>query len=133
MRTIRSDTRGFTIIELLVSILVAVVLIGALNVTTINHSRISQRGRDLTLSNSYAENKIEELRSRGYLDLSNGNTDVTNELPSELKAPRTGTLAITEPSAGLKNVVLTITYNDQGAVRTQIYTTYVGELGVGQY
>lgn len=98
-----------------------------------SHSALSQRGRDVSVANSYAENKIESLRSAGFLALTDGTTDITSELPSELKAPRSGSVVVSTVSSAIKRVNLTITYNDQGAARTYTYSTYVGELGVGQY
>ena len=84
------DDDGFTLVELLVTIMVSVVLIGSLSIVTNNNSHLAQRGRDLTSVNSFAENKIEELRSKGYLTITNGTTDITSQMPAELKSPRSG-------------------------------------------
>ncbi len=124
---------GYTLVELLVTILVSAVLIGAASLIIVSQGHLSARGRDLVYSNSFAEGKFEALRSTGYLGLSDGNTDITNELPAELKAPRSATLSLTSPETGIKQAVLTITYNDQGVSRTEVYTSRIGELGVGQY
>lgn len=136
MRSIKNnivDERGFTLVELLVTILVSVVLIGALSTISNNNVYLSQVGRDLTIVNSFAENKIEELRSKGFIALSNGTTNITLELPSELKTPRSASLQISDASTGLKLVTLNLSYNAQGRTQTQTYKTYIGELGVGQY
>jgi type II secretory pathway pseudopilin PulG len=127
------NSEGFTLVEMLVTILVSVVLIGSLSVITNNNVFLSQRGRDLTVVNSFAENKVEELRSKGFLALSNGATDIATQMPSELKAPRSGLITISDASTGLKLVTVTLTYNAQGKTQTQTYKTYIGELGVGQY
>jgi prepilin-type N-terminal cleavage/methylation domain-containing protein len=135
MRTIKNIKvqEGFTLIELLMTILVGSILIGSFTVLIANHSHLSQRGRDLTVANSYIENKVEEVRSKGYSALNDGTTNLTGELPGELNNPKTGSLQVSSPSVGLKKVTATITYNDQGTAQTYSYTTYVGELGVGQY
>ena len=127
------DDDGFTLVELLVTIMVSVVLIGSLSIVTNNNSHLAQRGRDLTSVNSFAENKIEELRSKGYLTITNGTTDITSQMPAELKSPRSGSEVISDVSAGLKLVVVTLSYNAQGKTQSQTYKTYIGELGVGQY
>ena len=124
---------GFTLVELLVTIAVSTILIGSLSVIVNNNTFIAEKGRDQIVTNSFAENKIEELRSKGYLALSDGSTDITSEMPDELKNPRTGTVTISTAGTGLKLTVLTLTYNDQGLSRTHTYKTYIGELGVGQY
>jgi Tfp pilus assembly protein PilE len=129
---LRSEA-GVTIVELIVTLVVGSILVGSTVLITTSYSRISARTLYLTVANSYAENKVESLRSLGFLGLADGTTDITNELPTELKNPRSASVQISSPSATTKKVDLTITYNDQGAPRTYTYTTYIGELGVGQY
>jgi prepilin-type N-terminal cleavage/methylation domain-containing protein len=124
---------GFTIVELLVTMIIGGLLTGAVTVLLTTHSAISQRGRDLILANSYVEKKVEGLRSIGFLGLSDGSTDITSELPSELKSPRSGSMQITAETADIKRVYVSLTYSDQGTPRTYTYTTFIGELGVGQY
>ncbi len=124
---------GFTIVELIVGVVVGALIVGGVSLIIANQVHIAQRGRDLVISNAYAERKVESIRSVGYLGLTNGTTDITSELPSELNPPKSGSLVISDFSTAVKKVDLTITYNDQGANRTYSYTTYVGELGVGQY
>lgn len=127
------DTNGFTIVELLVTIVVAGTLITGINTIMTTQIHLSERNRDLVLANAFAEAKIESLRSAGFLGLSDGTTNITTELPAELKAPRSGSVFISAFATDVKRAVVTITYNDQGAARTHSYTTLVGELGVGQY
>jgi prepilin-type N-terminal cleavage/methylation domain-containing protein len=124
---------GFTIVELLVTMIVGAVLAGSVSVFLSLHTHVAQRGRDVSVTNSYVENKIESLRSAGFLSLADGTTDITSELPTELKSPRSGSMVISSESSSIKQVDISITYSDQGAPRTYTYTTFVGELGVGQY
>lgn len=123
---------GFTITELIISIVVGVIFVAVLQVSVSSYLHISQRGRDLTLSNAYVEGKIESLRNVGYNGLNVGATSLTGELPSELNSPKSGSLEVTDEGNGIKKAVVTISYNDQGDTRSYTYTTYVGELGVGQ-
>ena len=132
-RNYRKTQKGFTIVELVVAMVVGSILAGATTLIIVDQARISQLGRDVTLANSYAETTVEGLRSQGFNSVDIGVTDVTNELPDELKAPREGTLEISDALNGIKQIDLTITYNDQGTQRTYSYRTYIGELGVGQY
>lgn len=124
---------GFTIIELIVAIAISSIIVSGASLIIGSQIHLSQRGRDLVLSNAFAEKKVESLRSVGFLGLSNGTTDITAELPTELNTPRSSSLVISSYSSATKKVVLTLTYNDQGTARTYTYTTFVGELGVGQY
>ncbi len=120
-------------VELLVTIIVGAILILSLNSIVVSHSFLTQRSRNLVMANAFAEQKVEALRSRGYLAVSSGSTNITAELPDDLKRPRSATQNVTNYSSGIKRIHLSITYNEQGKPRTQSYVTYLGELGVGQY
>lgn len=133
MRSIYSNSKGFTLVELIVGIGLSAIFIISITSLQTNNAKLSQRGRDLSVANSFAENKIEALRSQGYLAVAPGTQNVTNELPSELNSPRNATLSITTEPETMKKATLTITYNDQGSPRTYTYVTYLGEVGVGQY
>lgn len=133
MSRLKLKSEGYTLVELIVAIAISAVFIGAVATLIIQNSRLAQRTRDVAVANSFAENKIEALRSAGYLVLSDGTTNITSELPTELKAPRGASQVISSASTGVKKVVITVTYNNLGVARTYSYTTYIGELGVGQY
>lgn len=123
---------GFTIVELLVSIAVAAIVTASLSQVVTSYVHISQRGRYLSIANAYIEAKAEALRNTGYNGLNVGTTNLTSELPSQLPASRSASMTITNPLGGIKQVNLTISYKDQSLTNTYTYTTYVGELGVGQ-
>ncbi|HEX5797180.1 MAG TPA: hypothetical protein VFX86_02205 [Candidatus Saccharimonadales bacterium] len=133
MRALGTNSKGFTIVELVIGIGLSGIFVGTIAMMQSNTAQLSEKGRDLSAMNAYAENKIEALRSQGYLAISAGTQDVTSELPGELNSPKTGTLTITSEPEAIKKVVLSITYNEQGSPRTYSYTTYIGEVGVGQY
>jgi prepilin-type N-terminal cleavage/methylation domain-containing protein len=123
---------GFTIVELLVCIAVAAVVIGSLSQVVTSYVHLAQRGRYLNLANSYAEAKFEAVRNIGYNSLSDGTTGLTSELPNQLPVNRSASMTISTPSAGLRQVDITVNYSDQSQTNTYNYTTYIGELGVGQ-
>src|SRR3989338_8812127 len=122
---IHKEQSGLTVVELIVAIVVGAIFAGSANLIIVQHTHLAQRGRDLSLANAYVESKVEEIRSIGFSGLSNGTVDITNELPSDLKAPHTASIAITNQSTAVKKVVISLTYNDQGANRNYSYTTYV--------
>lgn len=136
MSGLKIETGGYTIVELLTSIVIGALFFAAVSTMITNNSRISHKARDIAVANSFTENKIEGLRSAGYLSLTNGTTDIASELPSELNPPRTGsqlTISNTPGTTSIKKIDITIKYNELGSMRTYNYTTYIGELGVGQY
>jgi competence protein ComGC len=128
----KSAELGFTVVELLITILVGAIFIIGINTVYTTQSYINQHGRDQVVANAYIESKVEALRSQGFLTLTNGTTNITNELPSELN-DASGSLEISSYNTATKKVVLTINYNEQGKDQTLSYSTFVGELGVGQY
>jgi prepilin-type N-terminal cleavage/methylation domain-containing protein len=131
-RVLYKNRDGFTIVELLVTILVGAILLTSAGMLINSQAYLSQRNRDLVLVNAFAEGKIESLRSTGFLGLSDGTTDITAELPEELNDSRSGSLVISPHSSAIKKIELNISYNEQGANRSYSYTTHIGELGVGQ-
>lgn len=130
---LKTKETGFTIVELIVALFVASSLVGSVQLIYTNQTYLAQRARDLALANAYVEGKVESLRSKGFLGLSDGTTDITAQLPTELNAPRSGSMQVSSPSSGIKRVVIDINYNSQGADKSVTYTTNIGELGAGQY
>ncbi len=118
--------------ELLVSMVVAGIVIGSMSQVVTTYLHVSQRGRYLNLANSYIEAKVEALRNIGYNGLAPGTTSLSSELPSQMPPTRSASMTVGNPSNGLKQIDLSVTYKDQGQSNTYSYTTYVGELGVGQ-
>jgi prepilin-type N-terminal cleavage/methylation domain-containing protein len=132
MSGLHKNQAGFTIVELLVCIVVAAVVIASLNQLVNSYVHTGQRGRWLNLANSYVEGKVEALRNIGYNSVSTGTTNLTSELPSALPPSRSASMTVTSPQTGIKQVDITVSYKDQGQTRTYAYSTYMGELGVGQ-
>ncbi len=127
------DQAGFTIVELLITIIVGATLVTGLNSIVVSQSYLVERSRDAVLANAFVEAKVEALRSLGFGGLTDGTSNITSEMPSELNSPRTGSLIISSDSAAIKRAVISVTYNEQGVSRSYTYTTLIGELGVGQY
>lgn len=123
---------GFTLVELLVAIAVGAIVTAVLSQVVTSYVHVAQRGRYLNLANSYVESKVETLRNTGYNSLNAGTTSLTSELPTQLPLSRNASMTVGAPSGGLKQVDITISYNDQGQNVSYGYTTYLGELGVGQ-
>lgn len=132
MSGLRKHQHGFTLVELLVCIVVAAVVIASLNLVVTSYVHTSQRGRYLNLANAYAEGKFEALRNTGYNGIATGTTTLTSELPAQLPPSRSASMTVSAPQAGIKQVDLTVSYKDQGQTLSYAYTSYIGELGVGQ-
>lgn len=133
MRSLKNKaTAGFTIVEVLVAIAVGGIMVSSLNQVVSGYLHLGQRGRYLNLANAYVEAKTEALRNAGYNSLNVGTTNIKSELPTQLPPSRNATLTVADQAGGLKKIDITVSYNDQGQPNTYNYTTYIGELGVGQ-
>jgi len=123
---------GFTVVELVVTIVAAGVIIPAVALALANIIGIDHRARDLTLASSVAQTETETLRSVGYNSLSHGTTSFTSQLPAAMGNPKSANYTISTPETGVKQIDITISYSDYGASHTFTYRTYISELGVGQ-
>lgn len=132
MKTDTSSPDGFTLVEILVSIVVAGIVISSLTAVVTSYVHLAGRGRFLNLANAYAEAKVESLRNIGFNGLTPGTTNLSAELSSQLPPSRAASMTIGNPTGGLKPVTLTVSYKDQGQTKTYSYKTFIGELGVGQ-
>lgn len=129
----KKNEDGFTLLELIVAMTIGVVLIAAIGQTIVYQAQLNNQARNTALSSSFAENRLEALRSAGYTSLTNGTIDISSELPTDLTPTKSAEQTITDQSSGLKKVEITVTYNNKGVPKTSTYTTFIGELGVGQY
>lgn len=129
----RQNQDGFTVLEVIITVGISGFILLGMIVMINSLNTVNDRARDLTLVNALAENKIESLRSVGFIGLSDGTTDFTSELPDTITPPRQAEITISSPAVNIKQVDIEINYNDQGAQRNAEYRTYIGELGIGQY
>lgn len=132
MKKHRLNSGGFTLVELIVALAVGAIVTVTLSQVVNNYVHLAQRGRYLSLANAYVEAKVESLRNSGYNGVANGTTSLTSELPVGLPPSRSSSMTVSSPSGGIKQIYITLSYRDQGQTQTHNYTTYIGELGVGQ-
>lgn len=126
------NQKGFTMIEILVSIAVFGVTVPTIVVGINNLNGINNRARDLTLANLLAQNKAEQLRGAGFNSLTPGTYDFSGELPGEISNPKSAEYVVTNTVPGIYQLDISIKYNDFDRERTQTYTTIISELGIGQ-
>lgn len=105
------------------------------NVAVSNYAHLATRDRQLSLANSFVEGEVEALRNQGFNAISTGTTDISSQLPSGLQSPKSASLNVSypggNPDSGIKQIDITVNYTDQIS-KSYSYTTYIGELGVGQ-
>jgi prepilin-type N-terminal cleavage/methylation domain-containing protein len=124
--------KGFTVVELLVTVVVAGVIIPAVAMALTNLSVVNKLARDQALANLLVQNKVETLRSAGFNSLNNGTTSFSAELPNTFGTPRSASYSISTPQTGLKQIDVSISFTEYHSTKSSAYRTYVSELGVGQ-
>lgn len=123
---------GFTIVELIVTIVIMGVIIPAVALALTNLTVVDYQARDLVLANMVAQNKVETLRSAGFNSLINGTQSFTAQLPNTMGSPKSASYTISSPQSDVKQVDVTISYTEYKKAKNVTYRTYISELGVGQ-
>jgi type II secretory pathway pseudopilin PulG len=128
----KKQIKGFTIVELMVTVVVAGFIIPAVAVALTNLAVTNKLARDQALANMLIQNKVETLRSSGYNSLTSGTTSFVAELPNTLGSPKSASYTVSTPATGIKQVDLSISFTEYKSARSFSYRTYISELGVGQ-
>jgi len=123
---------GFTLVEILITILMVGVATASLTSIFISIRNIQLQSSYYDLANRAAARQIESLRNDSYATLTAGqNINFTSDLPTTLPN-RSGTAVISAPSEGLRRVDATVTYKAQGKTRTVTLSSLIGEIGITQ-
>jgi type II secretory pathway pseudopilin PulG len=134
----KKQQMGFTIVELVVTIVIAGIIIPSVAIALNNLAAVNHRARDYALANDIAQNKVETLRSDGYNSINEGTVDFSNELPSSMGSPKSASYTVTTPVAagnpvtGEKQIDINISFTEYNSPRNLTFRTYISELGVGQ-
>lgn len=127
------NQKGFTIIELLVTMVVTGLIVAAVTTLFITIARTQRSTQLLETASRAGEQQIESLRNSTYNSLEPDSTiNFTSELPSNLPSPRSATARISEPSDDVKRVDVTITYKDGSKSKKVQLSSLIGQLGIGQ-
>lgn len=124
---------GFTIVELVITIVLFAILVPSIASFLNFLTDLNARSRNLATVNAMTENKVESLRSKGFVAVPLGTVDFSSELPPALAKPRAASYVVSAVNPSLKQVDVSISYTDHGQPESYTYRTYLGELGVGQY
>lgn len=128
-----ANEAGFTLVELLVTIVVLGIVISSLGGLYYLMQETEVRSQQYDLAVRAARTEIESLRNDGYGSLTPGSSiDFTTSLPSALPANKNGTAAVSQPTTGLRRVDVTVTYTSYGIPQTVELSSDIGIVGLGQ-
>src|ERR1035437_2494606 len=130
---IETNQAGFTLVELLVTIIVLGIVISSLGGLYYLMQITEVKSQHLDLAVRSARTEIEDLRNNGYDSLTPGNNiTFTPSLSSGLPPNKIGTVVVSEPTSGLIRVDVTAAYTDYGKSQTVTLSSDIGIIGLGQ-
>lgn len=130
---LRANSNGFTLPELLVTIIVIGVVFTGLSSIFISIQEAQVQTGYLESATRAAQRQIESLRNTNYNNLTAGQTiDFSDELPATLPSNSTGDVIVSEPSPGIKRVDVTVSYSYGGKDRDVQLSSLIGVIGIVQ-
>ncbi len=140
MSKIAKDSSGFSIVELLITLIVIGVVFGAFMVTFTSIQSINKKSTDMHAANTLAFAKAQQYENTAFNNLPNTTPqnslqqveNFSSSLPSYLPSPRTATVHINTISPTLKQVVVNISYGSGGNQQIVQYANFIQKNGLGR-
>lgn len=129
---IKKSSDGFTLVELLVTIIVIGIVFTGLSSIFISIQRAQVRTSYLESATRAAQKQIESLRNSNYNNLTPGQNINFSANLVDLPSGSTGNVVVTEPTPGLKRVDVTVTYTYEGQNKNVSLSSLIGVIGIVQ-
>lgn len=137
---IKRSSGGFTVIELVITLIVVGVVFIAFSTTFAGVENISKKGSDIATASSLAFAKLETYENLDFTSLPTTSPagtlvqveDFSSSLPSVLETPRVGKVYINTTSSTLKQVDVQVTFGSGASQRFIEYDTFIQKNGVGR-
>jgi type II secretory pathway pseudopilin PulG len=136
----KRNSGGFTVVELLITLIVVGVVFLAFTTTFAGVENISKKGTDVASASTAAFAKLQEYENLSYTSLPTTTPtgsfqqveDFSSSLPSVLETPRSGLVYINTASNTLKQVDVRVTFGSGPSQRYIEYVTFIQKNGVGR-
>lgn len=116
-------SRGFTLVEMIVAILLIGVGLMGLAAISSTVTRANVQSSALTAGSALAQERIERLRTEAYSAIVNGND---TRVVDGVTYTRTWEVTNDTPNVGLKTVAVTVSWNERGRVHSTTLRTIRG-------
>lgn len=127
------NENGFTLVELLVTIILVGVVFSGLSSIFIGIQRAQVQTSYLESATYAAQRQIESLRNSSFNNLTPGvDIDFSDSLPDTLPGDSTGNVVVSEPQPGLRRVDVTVSYDYGGQSRDVQLSSLIGVIGIVQ-
>lgn len=131
MKANRTTQRGFTLVELVLAIAAFGVVALAVTEMFLSIQTIQRKSAYLESATRAAQQEVESLRNNNYNQLVDGQT-LSFAVPEFLPAPKSGSVDISEPVAGIKRVDVTVSFTDHGQAESVELSSTIGVIGISQ-
>jgi type II secretory pathway pseudopilin PulG len=129
----RIHEQGFTVVELILAVVAFAFIAAGLAQIFLGIIGLQRQAAYMETATRAAQTEVESLRNNNYSQLTAGQTiDFSSQLPSFLPSPRSGNVTITEPTAGIKRVDVTVSYQENGRTRNVELSSLIGVIGISQ-
>ncbi len=118
----RRRSGGFTLLELMITLVVLAVGVLALGQMMPAGSRAMNRSRSRTSGTALAAQKVEDLKSLAWTDT---NLSAGNRSDTSGKYTRTWVITDNVPLTGTKKIAVTVAWNSSSGSRSTVLTTYL--------
>lgn len=140
MKKLRVESDGFSIVELLITLIIIGVAFGAFMVSFTTIQNINKKALDIAKANTLAFAKMEEYENKLFTNLPSTTPtgtlvqveDFSSSLPSSFESPRSGKVYINTVSNTLKQVVVTVDFGSGASKRTIQYANFIQKNGLGR-
>lgn len=133
MNIMKISSDGFTLVELLVTIVVIGLTIPGINNIFISIQDMQRQSANADSATRAAVREIELLRNDNYGALTPGQViNFTDQLPASLHGAKSGQVVVSQPATDLRRVDVTVTYTVNGAPRTVVLSSLIGVIGLTQ-
>ena len=127
------DQKGFTLVELMATIVVLGLVSVGIAGLFYDIQFMQRESNYLDIATRAAQTEVETLRNISYNSLTTGQSiTFTSSLPTQLPKGSTGTVAVSEPSPGLKRVDVVVSYIDASKQHTVKLSSLIGVIGLSQ-
>lgn len=140
MSRLAKDQQGFSIVELLITLIVISVAFGAFMVTFTSIQGINKIALDVNAANQAGYAKLQEYENKDFTNLPSTSPsgtlvqveDFTSSLNTTIVGPRSGIVYVNSISPTLKQVVVSVKFGTGTAQRDIEFASLIQKNGLGR-